>query len=150
MTDLVLTYSEAGATYVYEHPSGDGAVECLALVLLKCSHGIMAAVPVGVFTPEELQAGEAASMEATIGPSRQIEVSGARIVDGVASPVGGASVSAVLVDLVAESCVRFLPLVPGEEPELLVPFDSARPDCWPDPSALLQVALSWVQAPDPE
>ena len=52
--------------------------------------------------------------------------------------------------LADDACQRLVFLVPGEEPEFLTPFDSARADLWPDPSALLQVALSWVQAPDPE
>ena len=137
MTDSVLTFAEAGPPYIYEHLLGEGVAESYALVKAQpWNHdcGITGAEP----------------QEAVVGPSRIVEVSAATITGTIASPVPGVSVTAVLVDLVADACQRLVFLVPGEDPEFLTPFDSARADLWPDPSALLQVALSWVQAPDPE
>ena len=63
-------------------------------------------------------------------------------------PVAEASaqaVEAVVVDFSLEAAPRFIPYVADQLPELLISFESSRPEVIPDPAILLQLALDWAQ-----
>ena len=74
LEDLPL-YPPTQQLYVFDHqvPDRDGAVEALAIVLLKRDHGFLLGVPRGLLADSEISAGFAAPMEALLGPSHLME-----------------------------------------------------------------------------
>ena len=136
--------------YVYEHPQGadDGVLECQAIVVMKRDHGFMVALPAGALTEAELVEGAEAGMEAPLGPSLQVQVSAAVLTDEGPVPQPGVSLACLLVDFSAQAASRFTPMDPTTDAEILLSFDSASPECVPEPSGLLQQALVWAQRPD--
>ncbi|CAE7036869.1 Cacna1i [Symbiodinium sp. CCMP2592] len=117
---------------VYEHPAfdGDGAIECLAVAVLKRGPGL------------------AASMDAVVGPAHVLEVPGALLSATGLAPSGGRSVQITLVDLSVEALGRLSPYELADSPELLVAFDVGAPDLVPDPEATLAAAQAWIADPD--
>eukprot|EP00439_Symbiodinium_sp_Y106_P066199 s1976_g10.t1 len=148
--DHIQTYGETPQTYIYEHPAPeeDGVTEAQALIVMRRSLGFLAAIPVGVLTEEEAQAGRQAPMEAAVGPSTTIEVAASLFTEEGLLPQPGITVPCVLVDFAATAASRFTVLGAGGDPEILLPFDVGSPDLMPEPSALLQQALVWAQRRD--
>ena len=147
--DHIVTFGEGGQVYLYEHvaPGDDGVLEAQAVVIMKRPHGFMVALPADVLTAEEVRQGEHASMEAEVGPSFQAQVAAAQLTDEGLVPQPGVSVPCLIVDFGALAAPRFSPFV-GQEPEILFAFDQAMPNLFPEPSALLQQALTWAQRPE--
>ena len=139
--EALLPFAEAPQPWVCEHPDGVGVLESLALIL-------RAALPVGVISAEELQAGLQAQMDDVLGPSLSVEAPALDYSAGAYTPVAEASaqaVEAVVVDFSLEAAPRFIPYVADQLPELLISFESSRPEVIPDPAILLQLALDWAQ-----
>ena len=148
--DHIIPYGECQQTYVYEHPApgDDGAIEAHCVIIMKRALGFMAALPVGVLSPEEIAEGEAAGMDALVGPSVRAEVAAAMMSEEGLLPQPGVVIPCLVVDFGALAAPRFSVLGATQEPEILVSFDTATPDLLPEPSALLQQALVWTQRPD--
>ena len=146
MEDLA-PFSERPALWTYEHadPSGQGAIECMAVVLAKRPSGVLVAIPQGVISEEELAAAREAQMDDILGPSvvleaPAIEDSGAGFV-----PLPDFALAALVIDFAALAAPRFQPLAKESAPDFLVCFDGSQPGVVPDPAVLLQLALEWAQ-----
>ena len=98
-----------------------------------------------VISAEELQAGLQAQMDDVLAPSLFVEAPALDFSAGAYTPVAEASVQAVVVDCSLEAAPRFIPYVADQLPELLISFESSRPEVIPDPAILLQLALDWAQ-----
>ena len=74
MEDLV-PFSDRPALWTYEHadPAGQGAIECVAVVLAKRPSGVLVAIPQGVISEDELAAAREAQMDDILGPSVVLE-----------------------------------------------------------------------------
>ena len=73
------------------------------MTLAKRENGLLAALPVGVISAEELQAGLHAQMDDVLGPSLSVEAPALDFSAGAYTPVAEASVQAVVVDLSLEA-----------------------------------------------
>ncbi|CAE7234094.1 RPS24B [Symbiodinium sp. KB8] len=137
-------FAELGQVWIYEHASGDGAIESLAVVLAKRPNGLLLAVPLGVIPEEELAVAQEAQMDDLVGSSLVTEAPALAFAPSGFTPVPDQSLSAIVVDLSVQAVPRLSPWTPESSGDMVVPFDLSRPELVPDPAVLLQLALDWA------
>ena len=85
-------------------------------------------------------------MDDLVGSSLSTEAPALAFSSSGFSPVPEQSLTAIVVDLSVQAVSRLTPVAPDTPMDLVVPFDSSRPELVPDPAVLLQLALDWAAA----
>lgn len=135
--------------YVLQWPASseeDGMLDIFVVAVMKRQDGVMLAVPHGVLSEEDLQAGNLGG-EGVLGFSRSVMVPSV-ILDGGVVNRTAEDIDVVLVDCPADIVAHLRPVQPFEE--IAYGFDLDSPYALPDPQATVAAALDWIRSVEPQ
>ena len=138
---------DTGQYYVLEWldpEEEDGRKECVAIVVMKRSNGLLLAIPTG-FLPEEVLAAGAEHEDSMVGRSSVITVAGVLLEEGVVSPIG-AQLQTLVVDMDVAVLVHLREMEDVEP--IMQGFSEDDPYAVPSRDELLAKALAWLESLD--
>ena len=130
---------DTGQYYVLEWldpEEEDGRKECVAIVIMKRSNGLLLAIPTG-FLPEEVLAVGAEDEDSMVGRSSVMTVAGVLLEEGAVNPIG-AQLQTLVVDM---DVAVLMHLREMEDVEPIMQGFSED-----DPYELLAKALAWLES----
>eukprot|EP00435_Cladocopium_sp_Y103_P042131 s2497_g11.t1 len=146
--DSLLSLEQDIEPYVVQWPSqaeADGVMEVSALVAMKRPDGVMLVFPKGVLPEDEVASGNLHG-GGILGPSIEFTVPSVIIENGLVSATGD-TVEVLVVDCLADVIALMREFRAFEE--IVYGFDLENPYALPDPNALLDAILQWIQDADP-